>query len=166
MLARLALAAQAGLAIAAALAVGSTLAACTPQNNALTLRDGDAAYYATEVQPLVGRDCAFEGCHGREGMPLTLYAVDYLRLRDPEGLVDTSGPSFDERALSDAELEHDRRAIAARTSRADPQGDALILRLVPVDQGGIPHAGVAVYPRIDYPDVTVLRTFLGTVHED
>jgi len=126
--------------------------------------DGDAALYESEVQPVVARYCAFLGCHGREGMPLTLYAVDYLRLRDPQGKIDFSRPSLDERALSESELEHNRRALIERAGPRDPGGSVLLRRLLPADAGGIPHAGVVVFRRESDPDLDVLRRFLETAH--
>lgn len=124
-------------------------------------RDGDVGRYAAEVQPIVARRCAFLGCHGREGMPLTLYAVDYLRLRDPDGRLDSTRPALDERALSDGELDHNRRAIAARV--AGDGGDTFVLRLLDPERGGIPHAGVVVYDAPDHPELDVLRRFFESV---
>lgn len=125
--------------------------------------DGDPATFSEQVQPIVARACAFEGCHGREGLPLTLYAVDYLRLRDPNGEVDFSATPLDERALSTAEMEHNRTAFAARVSPDDPRGERLVRRLLPPSTGGIPHAGVVVYPSEDDADVRALRRFMATV---
>lgn len=126
--------------------------------------DGDVEMYTTEVQPIVARHCAFLGCHGREGVPLTLYAVDYLRLRDPQGLIDFSRPALDERALAAAELEHNRRALVQRAGPNDPGGSVLIRRLIPLSAGGIPHAGVVVFERDDDPDLETLRRYLETAH--
>jgi hypothetical protein len=139
---------------------------CDFSNSAEGLRDGDAELFAAEVQPIINRQCAFEGCHGREGMPLTLYGLNYLRLVDPEGDVDTGRTALDERALSETELDHNRRAIAARVSEEDPDGAGLIQRLVPLSAGGVPHADVVVYSDPNDPDIAVLRRFLRTVHEE
>ena len=146
------------LACAAMLLLG-----CDVTNSIRGIRDGDAELFAEEVQPILQRDCSFQGCHGREGMPLTLYAVDHLRLRDPEGDIDTSQTPLDERALSEAELEHNRRAISERTSETDPQGEGFILRLLPESDGGIPHAEVVVYERPDAAALATLRRFLRTI---
>lgn len=139
------------------------LAGCGVENAPAGARDGDAALFASEVQPVLRRHCAFQGCHGREGMPLTLYAVDYLRLRDPTGDVDPDDPVLDERALSEVELSHNRRALAARTGAQDPTGEALLLRLVPLSEGGIPHGDTVVFERTDDADLATLRRFLGSV---
>lgn len=147
------------------IALAISVFGCT-QVAAPTLRtvDGDADMFAREVQPVVARRCGFLGCHGREGMPLTVYAVDYLRLRDPLGYVDPSRPPLDERALAPAELLHNRRAMAARAGDGDPGGTLLIRRLLPPDQGGIPHAGVVVFDRADDPELAAIQRFLATVH--
>lgn len=145
-------------------ATAAALAGCTVDNAQSAERDGDPVFFAAEVQPVIGRHCAFEGCHGREGMPLTLYAVDFLRLRDPRGDIDPAVPELDERALADVELEHNRLALAARTSASDPAGDAVILRLIPISEGGIPHADTVVFEDVAAPDLGVLRNFLGGAH--
>ena len=122
--------------------------------------DGDPELYATQVHPIVARRCAFLGCHGREGMPLTFYAVGLLRWRDPNGGL----TELVENQLSDAELEHDRRALASRAGPQDPGGAALVERLLPVASGGIPHGGVVVYRHRDDPELEILRQFLRTAH--
>jgi hypothetical protein len=138
--------------------------ACTPADSPVReVSDGDAAAFAAEVQPVLGRHCAFLGCHGREGMALTLYAVDYLRLRDPEGFVDPEVPPLDETALSPAEMAHNRRAIAARAEGGDPFGSTFVRKQLDPDDGGIPHAQVVVFDRRDHPDLATLVHWLATV---
>lgn len=149
--------------LAAALALAAVHCATTDPPGEV-VRDGNAELYDREVQPIVGARCAFLGCHGREGMPLTLYAVDFLRLRDPQGLIDFARPPLDERSLAPAELEHNRRALAARAGLGDPDGSLLVRRLVPADEGGIPHAGVVVYEDPSDPDLQTLQRFLRTAH--
>lgn len=145
--------------------LAAAVAGCVT-NSAGSFRDGDPELFAAEVQPIIRRECAFEGCHGREGMPLTLYAVDFLRLRDPEGDVDTGRTPLDELALSEAELDHNRRAIATRVSTTDPEGQGLLQRLLSPDEGGVAHGGVVVYARSDHPDIEILRRFLRSVDVD
>lgn len=153
-----------GVAAAAGILVaGSTLFACSVDNPVVSSRDGDAAYFAAEVQPVLRAHCAFEGCHGREGMPLSLYAVDYMRLSDPAGDVDPELPALDERALSSTELEHNRRALAANISHGDPTGQAVLRRLLPLAHGGIAHADTVVFDTDSDPDYAILRRFLGSV---
>lgn len=140
------------------LLLGSACAGTPPPEGALV--DGDPELYVSQVHPIVARRCSFLACHGREGMPLTFYAVGLLRWRDPNG-----GPTeLVENQLTPAELEHDRRALASRAGPQDPGGTALLQRLLPVESGGIPHGGVAVYQRRDDPELEVLRQFLRTTH--
>lgn len=141
------------------------LTACSASNPKAELRDGDAELFANEVQPVLRTHCAFVGCHGREAMPLTLYAVDYLRLRDPEGVVDPTRPPLDERALTPAELDHNRQAIAGRIGVDDPAGDRerFLLRLIPRSAGGIAHSNVEVFSSPDDPALDAIRRFLETV---
>jgi hypothetical protein len=140
------------------------LTGCSVDNPSGQRRDGDASLFAEQVQPVLRHHCAFEGCHGREGMPLTLYAIDFLRLRDPTGDIDPALPALDERALSDVEIEHNRLALAARTSARDPTGEALVSRLLPTSEGGVPHADTVVFEDLADPDLAILRSFLRGTH--
>jgi len=153
------------VAIAAGLiAAASTTPGCSVDNPRVDERDGDPAFFAAEVQPALRRHCAFEGCHGREGMPLSLYAVDFLRLRDPTGDIDPDVPVLDERTLREAELTHNRRALAAHTSPSDPTGQAVISRLIPPSEGGIAHGDTVVFDDLSEPDLDLLTRFLAGVH--
>ena len=140
-------------------------AGCSSDTGKAPARDGDAELFSTEIQPILRARCAFIGCHGREGMPLTLYALDYLRLRDPDGLIDPNTPELDERALFASEIEHNRTTLASRVGRDDPSGDIerFLRRLIPIEAGGIPHADTVVYQSLDDPEVATLRRFLETV---
>lgn len=136
--------------------------ACTPAANPIASQpDGDPETFARDVQPVLVRHCAFVGCHGREGMPLTLFAVDFLRLRDPNGEVDPAVPALDERALSEVELTHNRRSLAARAGN----NNRLIRKLIPTEKGGIPHFDVVVFESEDHPDAVILKQWLGTVRD-
>lgn len=140
-------------------------AGCSADSGPAPARDGDTAMYASEIQPIMRAHCAFLGCHGREGMPLTLYTLDYLRLRDPDGMLDTSKPPLDERALSTMEIDHNRRALVSRIGPDDPAGDIdrFVLRLIPTAAGGIPHADTVVFESLSDPELVKLRQFLETV---
>jgi len=138
---------------------------CSADNPGANTREGDQELFANEVQPVLRSHCGFLGCHGREGMPLTLYTKDYLRLRDPDGNIDPKRTVLDERRLSMYELDHNRHALAARVGYDDPSGDIqrFLLRLIPAEAGGIPHANVAVFDSLDDPDLAKIRQFLETV---
>jgi len=140
------------------------LLGCSSENPTLETPFRDLGEFTEQVQPVIRSECAFLGCHGREGMPLVLYAVDYLRLRDPDGLIDPSLPALDERALSTAELEHNHAALAGRVTAQDPTGDAVIRRMLPLDGGGLPHADVVVFESRDDPGAQILQRFLEQVN--
>lgn len=148
-----------------AMLLAGLLISCSASNSKSEPRDGDADLFASEVQPVIRSRCAFIGCHGREAMPFTLYALDYLRLRDPEGVVDPTRPPLDERALTPAELAHNRHAIAGRIGVDDPAGDRerFLRRLIPLASGGIAHSNVEVFATTDDPDLDAIRRFLETV---
>jgi len=135
------------------------LAGCGSEPPEGALVDGDPELYATEVQPIVERRCSFLHCHGNEGLTLTFYAVGWLRWRDPEGPTELV-----EDQVTETELELNRRALASRAGPQDPGGTAVVRRMLPVDAGGIPHAGVVVFDSRDDPELEVLQRFLGTAH--
>jgi hypothetical protein len=140
------------------------LAACEALGAEVPLRGGDPVIFEAEVQPVLARSCAYLGCHGREGIPLTLYAADFLRMIDPEGVIDPARPVLDERALSSVELDHNRLAIAARKDQHDPEAERFLRRLIAPEAGGIEHGdGTVVYQSEEHPDLAVLRRFLETV---
>ncbi len=147
----------------ASVAIG--LAACGPSNTRADLREGDPELFEAEVQPIIAARCAYLGCHGREGMPLTLYALDYLRMRDPEGEIDPARPPLDELVLAAGELQHNRRAFAVRVGPEDPEADRerFLRRLLPLSRGGIPHAGIEVFADETDPELDAIRRFLESV---
>ncbi|MEK6606566.1 MAG: hypothetical protein AABZ30_02795 [Myxococcota bacterium] len=145
-------------------ALGLLILACrSSTEDQAHVPDGDSVIFGAEVQPVLEGYCAFLGCHGREGMPLALYAVDYLRLRDPEGLLDPARPKLDEQALAEAELAHNRRSLAARVDDADPYETTLVRLLLPPEEGGLPHASVVVFEHRNYPELEALTRWVATV---
>ena len=148
------------------LGVALFFVSCKVDNPSESWPDGDEDLFVEEVQPAIAAHCGFVGCHGREGVSLTLYSVDYLRMRDPDGLVDPSTPALDERTLSPAEIAHNREAIAARATPTDPDGRRFIDRLVDPADGGIPHGETVVFETSTDPDLDAFRRFLAGVRGD
>lgn len=145
-------------------ALGLLLLAChSSVGDQARVPEGDSALFGTAAQPVLGGYCAFLGCHGREGMPLALYAVDYLRLRDPDGLIDPARPELDEIALTETELSHNRRSLAARVDDRDPYQTTLVRLLLPPDEEGLSHANVVVFERRNHPDLEALTRWIATV---
>lgn len=147
-----------------AVAIMLFVVGCVVTNDEPMIRDGNTEDFAA-VEPILQTKCGFLGCHGREGMPLTFYTVHYLRLRDPDGLIDDTRPALDEHNLSDVEVAYNRRALASRVGQDDPKGDRerFIKRLISEDQGGIPHADTVVFESPNDPQLEILRAFLETV---
>ena len=120
---------------------------------------GDARMFAERVQPVLQRYCAFLACHGRPGIPLFLFAVDFARMPEPG-----PGVPLRELALSPEEPTRNQRSTAARVD-VDVPDDTLLLRKVrsPDDGGEIHATGDVVFRRTAEPDYGVLREWVTTV---
>ena len=100
----------------------------------------DYNVFIAQIQPFVGRSCAFSGCHGTRGESLTLYAVDYLRA--PSQFSDTP---LDEKHLTDAEISWNFDALRMRIRDASSaEQSRLVLKCLDPKQGGIRHGGDVV----------------------
>jgi hypothetical protein len=125
---------------------------------------GDPAAFAQDVQPVL-KHCAYLGCHGREGMTLVLYSLDYLRLRHPDETLDRTRPppALDERVLEPEEIEHNRRALTEFIDHDDPKKTRLYRVQIPIERGGLVHAGIVVFDRPEHPDLLALERWIASV---
>ncbi len=136
------------------------LAGCTGVKNGITTPvQGDPLAFAQQAQPVLQRHCAFEACHGRADLALSLYAVDYVRLA-------TGGPGtpLDERVLSDEELDHNHWALAVRVDSPDPEASRLLRKVRPISDGGEGHFDVTtIFSSRADPDYQALCAWAQTV---
>lgn len=136
------------------------VAGCTgTKNGAATLQRGDPTLFAEQAQPVIQRHCAFEACHGRSDLSLSLYAVDYVRLA-----VGGPGTPLVEHALTDEELDHNHWAMAVRVDAPDPQSSRLLRKLRSPSDGGEAHFDVApIFASRSDPDYQALCAWAATV---
>jgi hypothetical protein len=146
------------LALTAALA----LPACAgPSEPAQRIEAGDAELYASYVQPYVEAGCATLDCHGDPGRPLRLYSELGLRkgaeLR-PKPLSDETDPL----ALTDAELDDNRRALAGvALATESSQAHLALLKPLATSAGGIHHVGPTLWASTTAPGYQCLRAYLA-----
>ncbi len=118
----------------------------------------DYAVFVAQIQPFIGHNCAFSGCHGTLGRSLTLYAVDYLRA--PLQFSDTP---LDEKHLTDAELSWNFDALRMRirgATSADTCG--LVLKCLDPKVGGIRHAtDTVIFADTSDPAYQTLRNWVA-----
>ncbi len=95
---------------------------------------GDAATFATDVQPVLSTTCANPACHGNEKRPLALYAPQRHR-------ADPARVWLDE-PLTDAELARNQVRVTAFALFAPSVEHVLLLckPLAPAE-GGCEHSG-------------------------
>jgi hypothetical protein len=146
------------LALITALALG---ACAGPSEPAQRIKAGDAELYASYVQPYVEVGCATLDCHGDPGRALRLYSELGLRkgaeLR-PSALSDAVDPL----AITDAELDDNRRAFAGVALATDgPKEHLALLKPLASSAGGIHHVGPTLWPSTDAPGYQCLRAYLA-----
>jgi len=128
---------------------------------------GDAALYATHVQPYVQARCATLDCHGDSGRALRLYSELGLRR---EAVLRTLPVSEgrDPTAITPEELSDNQLAFAAlATATSKPTEHLALLKPLAVSQGGIKHEGRAAWLTTDDPGYRCLRGYLvGDLADD
>jgi hypothetical protein len=125
-----------------------------------SLPEGDAQVFASTAQPVLDRRCAEPTCHARADRPLALFSPGRRRA-DP-------ARTFLNESLTDAELAHNARAVAAFALEpllaGEPLASCLVLRK-PLARaaGGSGHVGGEIFAAVDDPDYQALAGFLATL---
>jgi hypothetical protein len=124
------------------LALVLAAAGCAGDPGRVVLLRGDAATFASAVQPVYDARCADPSCHGRADRPLAIYSPTRFR-RDP-------ARTFIRESLDPEEIATNVRATAAFALDAVEAGgtvdDSLVLRKpLPEEAGGAQHGGGVVF---------------------
>ncbi len=99
---------------------------------------GDAAAFASDVQPVLEASCANPSCHGTADRPLETFARFQHRL-------DPARVHLDE-PITDAELDANRYAVAALLAGFDAAADSpLLTKPLAEAAGGSEHVGGACF---------------------
>lgn len=129
----------------------AALPACGPDGGTLPLSVGDQATFRAEVQPLLEERCANPSCHGGDGRPLEIYANLRHRLHAEDIYVDEP--------ITDEELMLNQQRAACFINDLD-HGSSLARKPLPVDEGGVQHAGGIIFQRGDDPAYLPLRAWV------
>lgn len=125
-----------------------------------TITAGDAALYASHVQPYLEARCATLDCHGDAGRSLRLYSELGLR-RDAALRTLPIGESRDPTPITDTELEDNRLAFAAiALATSKPAAHLALLKPLAISQGGIKHEGRLHWQTTEDPGYRCLRGYL------
>lgn len=101
----------------------------------------DRARFATDVLPILARDCAFPDCHGDARRFLRVYVPGRTRLDPSTALL---------APITELEIDasYERARSMLQASEDDPVGEAPLLRKpLDVEAGGAPHRGLDRYGR-------------------
>jgi len=99
----------------------------------------DEPVFRCSVEPILARQCSYNGCHGNPGSALRVYSPGKLRASPP---IDIDGAIA---ALTDAE-HHANFESAAGFAAQDPGDNFLLRKPLASSAGGFEHAGGAIFP--------------------
>src|SRR5512143_2771460 len=119
------------------------LCACTEVSNepvaspASTL---DEKVFRCNVEPILARQCSYNGCHGQAGSPLRVYTPGKLRATKPA--------TIDEAIAALTDAEHHANFLSAAGfafGLAKVEDNYLLRKPLPPTQGGYAHEGGAIF---------------------
>lgn len=134
-----------------ALVAPAVVSACGPDGGTQPISVGDQATFRGEVQPILAERCANPSCHGGDGRPLEIYATLRHRLHLDDIHVDEP--------ITDEELTLNQQRAACFINDLD-HGSSLARKPLPVDEGGVQHAGGIIFQRGDDPAYLPLRAWV------
>jgi hypothetical protein len=148
----------AAAAVAALAALAAFAPACTSVENAPDpgqIATLDEPYFRCAVEPILLRDCAYNGCHGQASAPLRLYSIGKLRLGASATLAERTAPlTAEERHLNFL------GAQAFDFGDVDSADNLLVRKPLPSSAGGFEHLGGAVWTGAEDPRVRTIRNWL------
>ncbi len=139
----------------AALAVIASGACTTVQNEPLAdpAKQLDEAVFKCNVEPILVRQCSYNGCHGNANSALRVYSPGKLRATKPADIDAAIAP------LTDAERHANFESAAGFASLS--VGDNFLLRKPLIaSAGGFEHAGGAIFPSTTDPQYQAIAVWL------
>lgn len=124
---------------------------CGPEGEPVAMSFGDTEAFRAEAQPILAERCANPSCHGGDARPLELYATLRHRL-DPASI-------FVDEPISDEELTLNQQRAACFINDLD-HGSSLARKPLPVEEGGVQHAGGIIFLRGDDPAYLPLKAWV------
>ena len=135
------------------------LAACTDVENAPApdpAKALDETVFKCNVEPILVRECSYNGCHGQAQAALRVYSPGKLRATPPQKLDDAIV------ALTDAE-HHANFLSAAGFAFGGvlPDDNFLVRKPLPSSDGGFAHFGGAIYNGTHDPNYVAIHDWLS-----
>lgn len=125
---------------------------CHPgSGGTMELAAGDTEMFRAEVEPLLEARCANPSCHGAVDRPLQIYAQLKHRA-DPDEV-------YRETALTEEELRLNQLRAACFV-RDMEHGSTLAKKPLPLDDGGIAHAGGVIFESAEDAEYLPLRNWV------
>lgn len=139
------------------------VAACAPAAGSGTLAEPDGEQFASEVYPVLLRDCGMSQCHGAEARFFRVFGPGRARLSSETDPLET--------VLGPEVLESYQRARAMLEDRSHPERSLLLRKPLARAAGGASHEGADHYGRDVYgsrrdPGYVVLRRWASAVKRD
>lgn len=141
------------LTLAAAAATGCSAVENEPAPG--QIRALDEPFFRCAVEPILLRECAYNGCHGQANAPLRLYSLGKLRLGPSATLADRTAPLTDE----ERHLNY-LGAQAFGFGGVAPADNLLVRKPMPSSEGGYAHEGGAIWSDGDDVRVRTIRNWL------
>lgn len=115
----------------------------------------DEAVFRCNVEPILARQCSYNGCHGTAGSPLRVYSPGKLRATTPK--------TIDEQIAPLTEAEHHANfesAAGFNFGVTEVDNNFLLRKPLPASDGGFEHLGGAIYTSTSDPQFTAIRAWL------
>jgi hypothetical protein len=115
----------------------------------------DEAVFRCNVEPILARQCSYNGCHGTAGSPLRVYSPGKLRATQPKTIDEQIAP------LTDAEHHANFESAAGFNFGITAVDDNFLLKKpLPASEGGYEHLGGVIYTSGNDPQYGAIRNWL------
>lgn len=146
-------------AVTVIIALAAAASACTDVENGSAADPAGTLsepIFRCNVEPVLVRECSYNGCHGQPLAPLRVYSPGKLRAKNPANIDDAVA------ALSDAEHHGNFLSAAGFAYGGVAVDDNFLLRKpLPSSDGGFEHVGGAIFTGVQDPRYLAIRDWLA-----
>lgn len=134
------------------------MCACTEVSNepaASPASKLDEKVFRCNVEPVLARQCSYNGCHGKAGSPLRIYTPGKLRATPPA--------TIDEAIAPLTEAEHHANFLSAagfNYGLTNVEDNYLLRKPLPASEGGYAHEGGAIFTGAGDPQFGAIYAWL------
>ncbi len=112
--------------------------------------------FRCNVEPVLVRNCSYNGCHGNAGFPLRVYSPGKLRATQPKNIDDQIA------ALTVAERHANFESAAAFAfDGVAPDDNMLVRKTLPSSDGGFEHIGGPIFASVTDPGYVAIHDWLA-----